>query len=93
MNISNIRTVIHFGATSNDRDMYIQGVGMAGRVCKNAIAILLTRKGGKEHIDSEMMLYCDNFHLSKTTDYDEEIQFSNTGCLYGDICYTVLFWL
>ena len=55
MDIPNIRTVIHFGATSHDRDMYIQRIGMAGRYGKTTIAILLTRKGGKEHIDDEMM--------------------------------------
>ena len=41
MDIPNIRTVIHFGATSNDRGMYIKGVGMAGRDGKNAIAIII----------------------------------------------------
>ena len=33
---------------------------MADRGSKNDIFILLTRKGGKEHIDDEMMLYYDN---------------------------------
>ena len=56
MDIPNIHTVIQFGATSSDRDMYIQGGGMAGRDGKNAISILLTRKGGEEHIDDEVML-------------------------------------
>ena len=55
VDVLNFRTVIHFGA-SNDRDMYIQGDGRAGRDDKNAISILLTRKGGKQHIDDEMML-------------------------------------
>ena len=40
--------------------MYAQVVGRSGRGGNNSTALLLTRKGAKQHISTAMKSYCSN---------------------------------
>ena len=59
MSRNDIRNIIHFGACK-DVDMYIQTVGRAGRDSNNSVAVLVTLKGGPQHVSTSMKSYCDN---------------------------------
>ena len=93
VDVPNIRTVIHFGA-SDDEDMYIQAVGRAGRDGKLATAILLVRRGGRKHTSKLMTYYSDNTSICRRhllfSDYDEAEQstsMDDISCVCCDICY------
>ena len=59
IDVPNIRTVIHFSCCE-DVESYIQGVGRAGRDGKPSKAIILSRKGGKQHINKQIQDYYMN---------------------------------
>ena len=89
IDVPNIRTVIHFGC-SEDVESYIQGVGRAGRDGKPSKAIILSRKGGKQHINKQMQDYCMNSVTCRRTilfcDYDENNDSMKNSCKCRDIC-------
>ena len=59
VDIHNIQNIIHFG-TCEDVDKYIQAVSRAGRDGNNSVVVLVTRKGGRQHVSASMKLYCDS---------------------------------
>ena len=73
IDISNIRTIIHFGSCE-DIDTYLQAVGRAGRDGNPSKAIILSRRGANQHIDMQMItvqitLFVDARFFSATTMY------------------------
>ena len=69
VDIHDIQNIMLFGACE-DVDMYIQAVGRAGRDGNNSVAVLVTRKGGRQHVSASMKLYCDN-----KSEYRREVLF------------------
>ena len=88
IDISDIRTIIHFGA-SEDTESYIQAVGRAGRDGAQAKAMLFVRKKEKRHIQKQMRDYIENKTscrrtiLFKDYDYDKK---PTSNCMCCDVC-------
>lgn len=59
MNTPNIRTIVHFGACE-DEQSYVQAVGRTGRDGLQSNAVVLARKGGRQHINEAMIEYVNN---------------------------------
>ena len=56
VDVLNFHTVIHFGA-STDRDIIFKEFVGQAEMIKMLSLFFLPRKGGKQHIDDEMMLH------------------------------------
>ena len=94
VDIHDIRNIIHFGACE-DVEMYVQAVGRAGRDGNNSTALLLTRKGARQHIGTSMKLYCDNKSKCRREelfkDFDEQTDKTKCTlrlCMCCDVCAT-----
>lgn len=89
IDIPSIKTIIHFGCCE-DFESYIQAVGRAGRDGKPSKAVMLSRKGGKQHIDKQMQDYCMSSVTCRLTslfcDYDESNNLLKNSCKCCDIC-------
>ena len=89
IDVPNIRTVIHFGCCE-DVETYIQAVGRAGRDGRPSKAIILTRKGGRQHINKQMQDYCMSSVTCRRTslfcDYDERNDLLKNSCKCCDVC-------
>ena len=55
---------MHFGVCE-DIETYVQAVGRAGRDGKGSTAMLLVRKGGRQHVNEQMKVYCSNDSLCR----------------------------
>ena len=92
VDIHDIRNIVHFGACE-DVEMYVQAVGRAGRDGNNSTALLLTRKGAKQHISTSMKSYCNNNSKCRREvlfqDFDEQTDKTKRNlklCMCCDIC-------
>ena len=96
VDIHDIRNIIHFGSCE-DIEMYVQAGGRAGRDGNNSTALLLTRKGSKQHISVPMKIYCENNNIIRTAcrrevlfkDFDEYTDTAKSNsrlCMCCDIC-------
>ena len=91
VDIHDIRNIIHFGSCE-DIEMYVQAVGRSGRDGNNSTALLLSRKGGRQHIGVPMKEYCDNNVKCRRevlfTDFDKHTDDETPLrlCLCCDIC-------
>ena len=87
VDIHDIRN-IHFGACE-DVETYVQAVGRAGRDGNTSTALLLTRKGGRQHVSTSMKLYCDNKSECRREvlykDFDN-VRHNLRLCMCCDIC-------
>ena len=88
IDISDIRTIIHFGA-SEDVESYVQAVGRAGRDGSQASAMLFVRKGGRQHINDQMKLFTDNTSFCRRKILFRGYDYScppSKKCLCCDVC-------
>ena len=92
VDIHDIRNIIHFGSCE-DIEMYVQAVGRAGRDGNNSTALLLTRKGTKQHIGVPMKTYCENNSNCRREvlfkDFDEHRDTTKSNlrlCMCCDVC-------
>ena len=61
VDIPDIRNIVHFGACE-DIETYVQAVGRDGY---GSTALLLIRKGGKQHVNKQMKVNCNNVSLCR----------------------------
>lgn len=90
VDVPDIRNIIHFGPPE-DKETYVQEVGRAGRDCKHAHALLLTRKKVRQHVDKKMQNYYKNSEYCRRDllfkDFDEYTgSFTETLCACCDVC-------
>lgn len=92
VDIPDIRNIVHFGVCE-DTETYVQAVGRAGRDGKGSTAMLLVRKGGRQHVNEQMKVYCSNDSLCRREvlfkDFDActpHIESVTRLCTCCDIC-------